>query len=182
MNISSKTNWFSIILPLLLFSGIGFFIYIMKIVLSKPGKSPIGFYLFIGIFIALLLTLVLSSIILNKKIKVTDNGITVHFLLNNKVLEYKNEQLNGFDETENYDKGGKYRSFSFRTSDGSVYLLSSREFRNFDELTNEIKSRTQQMEIGFRSNLKILSKVFMASMIITSLIMLVLNLIFEKGY
>jgi hypothetical protein len=157
MKIESKIHWMSMTLfPSLLIFGLAFLILMTRMNLTREDKLPFGALVFVWLLVSLLISLGTFSIYTLKKLILDENNIVVKYVFLKKEHTYKYGNVIGYNQTENFDRGGKYENCSFKTSDNKTYMFSNREFRNYDQLTNLISQKCQIADVSFYSNAKLL--------------------------
>ena len=157
MKIQSTTHWMSVTLfPSLFVFGLIFLILMARLNVIRDEKLPFEALAFVWLLVSLLISTGAFSIYAFKKLILDENNISIKYIFLRKQLDYKYETILGYNLFESFDSGGKYKNCSFKTSDNKIYMFSSREFRNYDEITNLISQKCQIADISFYSNVKLL--------------------------
>ena len=143
-----------ILFPSLFVFGLIFLILIVRLNTIRDEKLPFGALAFVWLLVSLLISLGAFSLYAFKKLILDENSISIKYIFLKRQLNYKYEEILGYNLFESFDSGGKYKNCSFKTFDNKIYMFSSREFRNYDEITNTISQKCQIADISFYSNVK----------------------------
>lgn len=175
--ITSKTSLFLLIrIPLSLLFGIGILLLEISAV-YKEQEMPFVMFMILTTFSSIGLTIGFFGIINFKSIRIESNEIAINFPLKKKILKYSFEQVIGFDERFNRIRFEEFRTFTFRTSDNTIIIFSSKEFRNYDDLAYKISTICRPSKIGFNKNAIPLLKYFTASFLIVSFLFFMTTII-----
>ena len=160
MNLKSKYGFLSILAPACILFGLIFFGWLFEINLSKTEKLPIGGMSFFIILISLLVSTNILVLIQLKKISITDERISIKLIFQQKTFYYKQKDIIGWNEVQASDKIGVYHSFNLKMSDNKIFMLHSRNYRNYNELVSQLINNAPQIELSFYQNLIPLLKSF----------------------
>jgi hypothetical protein len=167
----SKTHWFVFILiPFLLFFGLGMLFLGISIV-YKTKELAFGTYIMSSIFSSTTLALCFFSIFNSKTISIGENEIIIKFPLKRKVFKYQLKQIIGFDERFDYDRFGEYRTFNFSIDDKNIFMFSSKEYINYNDLAIKISTLCPPSEISFYKNSIPLLKYFITTFLFVSFLL-----------
>jgi hypothetical protein len=160
MEIQSKTSWkLFILLTLLVIANTGFIFLFLKII-NDSEKVPFGVLVIPTAFVAILFPLFIMIVRSLKTLTVVNKQIEVNFLFGKT---YKLTSLEGYNEVVNYDKFGKYKTFYFNAN-SKTFKFGNREFKNYDELAENIINKTIPTEINIYFEIKILIIAFLVSL------------------
>lgn len=169
--ITSQKKWIYDIFPkvFLLFSII-FFLFIFKVNYSKNTKLPIEGSGFFMLIISLCASISILLILFSKKIVFDENNITIKFVFLRKDYNYDNEEIAGWREIFDVDSFGQYKTFYFKTVNEKIFMMSNREFKNYNQMVSEISIKSPEIEISRFHNFPLLLKTFVLTFIILSTI------------
>lgn len=145
--------------------------FIARINLTREENLPLGGLVFVWLLVTFAISTGLLSFYLLKKITIDENKITLKFLFSRKEFCYRFHEIEGYNLLENLDKMGKYRHCCFQTLDKKIYMFGSREYRNYNELTNLIVNKCDVVNVNFYSNAKKLLSFFIVTGIVSILIL-----------
>lgn len=173
----SKRHWSQFILvPLLALFGLGFLIFGLFMIHDKR-EIPFGVFIMFATFSSVAIALVAFFIVNLKTIKISENEITINFLVKKKVHKYHLEQITGFNERFDRDRFGEYKTFNFSTDDNNIFMFSSKEYKNYNDLAIKISTLCSPSEISFYQNALPLLKYFIVTFLSVSLLLYVAKII-----
>jgi len=88
-----------------------------------------------------------------KKITITDEGVFIKLIFQQKTYNYKRKDIIGWNELQSFDNFGVYKTFNIKMSDNRIFMLQSRNFRNYNELVDHLVNNVPQIELKFNQNL-----------------------------
>ena len=153
MNLKSKYGYLIILIPVFIIFSLLFFGWFFEINLSKKVKLPIAGTCFVIILISALLSTSILFVIQLKKITITDEGVFIKLIFQQKTYNYKRKDIIGWNELQSFDNFGVYKTFNIKMSDNSIFMLQSRNFRNYNELVGQLINNVPQIELKFNQNL-----------------------------
>lgn len=176
--ITSKTSLlFLIRVSLSLLLGIGTLLLELSVAYNEQ-EMPFAMFMILTTFSSLGFASGSFAIINFKSIRIEANEIVIKFPLKKKDLKYSFGQVIGFDERFIRIKYEQFSSFTFRTSDNIIIMFTSKEFRNYNDLTSKISTLCRPDNIGFKKNAIPLLKYFTASFLIVSFLFFMTTIIF----
>lgn len=159
MKIQSKINSYFIILILVLATANCFFIFLLWKLLDKSVKIDFKIFVIPVVFISILFPLLIMIIRSLKTIYISDDKIILKHIFR-KDYELKNSEILNFYQKIDRDKFGEYKTFYFKTN-LDTFKIASREFKNYDEIVQNIIPKTKYAEINIHFELKMFFLIFL---------------------
>lgn len=133
--------------------ALGLFFMTLKLVLADSETPPTAVFVFMWIFGILGIWLLLTLILRAKRIKLTDNTITLTRIFTFRRLEYSPTEIITYSVTKREENlFHDYEILQFRTLDKKTHSVVSYEFRDFNRIIDWLKkSKVTKSKIGLNS-------------------------------
>ena len=139
---------------------------------EKAKLLPLGTWSFIGLFCSISIGTGILMFNFLKTIIIDENSITIKQLFR-KEVRYTFENIVGYCESENISRTGYYTTFFFKTQDNKIHMFSTNEFRNYWKISGMIAAKCSPIEIGKFHNLKTVSGILFASILVTGILIFI---------
>jgi len=150
----TRFHW-KIIIAFILTSilALGLFAMILKLVLAESEDPPTGVFVFMWIFGVLGIWLLLTLVLRAKRIKLTDNTITLIRIFTFKRLEYSPTEIFSYSITKREENPyHDYEILQFKTFDRKTHSVVSYEFKEFNKILDWFrKGKVTKSKIGLNS-------------------------------